>query len=113
MAEITPNLIGDFTSGDTLLVEVTLTVKGQPDPLTDATITLILKPVGQPEPKITISMVVMAGADADAGKTTLQALPSDTLVPPGRYRAWLIRTRGPDQRWTFHREQLQVFEGAE
>lgn len=108
-----PNLIGDFTRGDSLQVEVTLTVKGQPDPLANSTVTLVLKAIGTDEQKINIAMTVQPGAEADAGRCVLQALPADTLVPVGRYKAFIVRTRGPTDRWTFHREQLVVLEGAD
>lgn len=107
------NLIGDFISGDSLFVKCTLKVDGVGEQLAGSTIQLVLKPIGVAAPAITISDVVTAGDAAAAGMHTLIVLPDQSLVPPGRYTAFLVRIKGALDRWTFHREQLVVLAGAQ
>jgi len=107
------NLIGDFTSGDSLFVQCSLKVDDLAEPLAGSTIELVLKAIGHAEATITRSQLVPASPEAAAGTHTLALTPQQTLVLPGRYSAFLVRIKANGDRWTFHREQLMVLAGAQ
>ena len=106
--------IANFYRGDSRSIRVTLVVDGVAEPQAGNTLSLVLRAKGgTATPALTKSLVVPAGAEATAGRAVIPLLPAETsTIPAGGYELFLVRITPSGDRWTFHKQDITVLQGA-